>query len=409
MTSGQRSENAGSTRDVEEAWTYYHRTLDAARARLLAHPFADTPHRRAAAHYLISEAAVVGFNMYVGPRQDYPALYFQPIFLNNLYGWGMPNPDFLYRWAFIDGAKTYRIWGRLNDPVFADVQLQDGFWGDPKFSVVSNTEISALPLGPEGSYELTLSPTPQPGVWIKTDPTARRSVIQMRQAVIDWVGDRPMEIHIDELDRPADTPVMYSEADFADRLRRSADFVTHNVDFIYSQNQKLSLAAGEFNVFHGASGNRPNTEGGNPGAEYMHAVYDIGGDDALIIETELPKTKYWGIQVGSVWWQTADYKFHQSNLNAHTAVIDKDGRLRVVLSHVDPGVPNWLDPVDDDRGIINLRWYFTESAPVPKVTHRVKASQARDFLPADTPVVTPAQRRAALAERWEGVERMYGQ
>ncbi len=40
---------------------------------------------------------------------------------------------------------------------------------------------------------------------------------------------------------------------------------------------------------------------------------------------------------------------------------------------------------------------------------RVKASEVRKYLPADTPVVTPEQRRAALAERWQGVERVYGQ
>ncbi|MBV9510312.1 MAG: hypothetical protein JO303_08545, partial [Caulobacteraceae bacterium] len=30
---------------VDAAWAYYHQTLDAARAKVLAHPFADTPLR----------------------------------------------------------------------------------------------------------------------------------------------------------------------------------------------------------------------------------------------------------------------------------------------------------------------------------------------------------------------------
>ncbi|MBV8788220.1 MAG: DUF1214 domain-containing protein [Mycobacterium sp.] len=400
---------AASGSAVDAAWAYYHRTLDAARAKLLAHPFADTPKRRAEALYLISEAAVVGFNMYVGPRQDYPSLYIQPIFLNNMYGWGLPNPDFLYRWAFIDGAKTYRIWGRRNDPTFVDLQLQSGFWGDQTFSVLSNTLIDSLQTGPDGSFEVILSPTPHPGNWIKTDPTAHSSVIQMRQAMIDWAHDRPVDIHIDEVDRPAGAPLMYSPEEYADRLRRAADFVTHNVDFIYRMNERLSPGLQVFNSFRPLTEHPNSDEGGSRFSSHPMAIFDIGKDDALIIETDIPHAKYWGVQLGDVWWQTSDYKFHQSSLNAHTAVIDKDGKLRVVLSHVDPGVPNWLDPADDDRGTIQFRWYYGDAAPIPVVVKRVKASEVRKYLPPDTPVVSPDQRRAALAERWAGVERMYGQ
>jgi len=401
---------AGSSASVDAAWTYYHQTLDAARAKVLTHPFADTPERRAEALFLISETAVVGFDMYVGPRQDYPAFYLQPIFLNNMYGWGLPNPDFLYRWAFVDGAKTYRIWGKRNDPSFVDLQLQDGFWGDPTFGILGNAQLDKLKLGPDGSFEIILSPTEHAGNWIKSDPNAHRSVIQLRQAIIDWAHDKPLEIHIDELDRTGGTPVMYSPDEYADRLRRAANFVMHNADFVLRQNEKLSPGSTVFNTFRSLNAGHPGEEGGNPAADYQDAIFNIGKDDALIIETAIPHAKYWGVQLGDVWWQTSDYKFHQSSLNAHTAVIDKDGKLRVVLSHVDPGVPNWLDPADDDLGVIQFRWYFFDGpTATPVVVKRVKASEVRKYLPPDTPVVTPEQRRAALAERWRGVEQMYGQ
>ncbi|MBV9511388.1 MAG: DUF1214 domain-containing protein [Caulobacteraceae bacterium] len=402
--------SAGSAAAVDAAWAYYDQTLDAARAKLLASPFADTPQRRAQALYLISEAAVVGFNMYLGPRQDYPSMFLQPIFLNNLYGWGLPNPDFLYRWTFIDGAKTYRVWGKRNDPSFVDFQLQDGFWGDPAFKTLSNTSLDSLKLGPDGSYEIILGPTPHPGNWIKTDPNAHHSVINLRQAIIDWAHDRPLEIHIDELDRARGTPIIYSPAEYADRLRRTADFVMHNVNFILHEDEHLSPGSTTFNTFRSLNEGAPGAQGGNPAADYQAAVFDLGKDDALIIETDIPHAKYWGVQLGDVWWQTTDYKYHQSSLNAHTAVIDHDGKLRVVLSHVDPGAPNWLDPADDDRGIIQFRWYFfTGPSATPVMIKRVKASEVRSYLPPDTPVVSPAQRRAALAERWQGVERLYGQ
>jgi hypothetical protein len=63
-------------------------------------------------------------------------------------------------------------------------------------------------------------------------------------------------------------------------------------------------------------------------------------------------------------------------------------------------VPNWLDTAGEPWGIIQMRWNHPSDAPEPQVT-KVPFSEVRGRLPADTPVVTPAERRERLLRRNE--------
>jgi len=105
--------------------------------------------------------------------------------------------------------------------------------------------------------------------------------------------------------------------------------------------------------------------------------------------------------------RTIDYVYHQSSLNNAQGRIDSDGRLRVVVADQDPGVPNWLDQAGARRGIIQLRYYLSESGPVPNAV-KVPFSQVRSVLPADTPEVTAAERAAQLRRRSRAALRRYG-
>jgi hypothetical protein len=94
-------------------------------------------------------------------------------------------------------------------------------------------------------------------------------------------------------------------------------------------------------------------------------------------------------------------------VNGHQVRLDADGKVRLVLSRADPGVPNWLDPVDNPAGLAQWRWYLTGGMPTP-VVHKVPFAELRSHLPADTPVVTPAERQAAIAARRRAVLGRFG-
>ena len=94
----------------------------------------------------------------------------------------------------------------------------------------------------------------------------------------------------------------------------------------------------------------------------------------------------------------------QTSLNGHQLRKDADGLVRVVIAHEDPGVPNWLDTAGHLEGILQYRYVWTRNEPAPRV-RSVPFEELRRVLPHDTPHVTPAERRCAVAGRQAHVAR----
>ena len=134
--------------------------------------------------------------------------------------------------------------------------------------------------------------------------------------------------------------------------------------------------------------------------------WELGPDDALVIEVEPPQGLYWSYSLGNPWWETIDYGSHQSSLNGHQAAVDDDGVLRAVIAHQDPGVANWLDTAGHSAGPIILRCVRTETAPVP-TTRVISFSDVTRSVPATTLRVTPEERRAALSARRLAVSKRF--
>ena len=66
-------------------------------------------------------------------------------------------------------------------------------------------------------------------------------------------------------------------------------------------------------------------------------------------------------------------------------------------------MPNWLDPVGTTYGMLIGRWYAADSLPMPTLTS-VPLADIRRHLPADTPVVSPAERAEQLRTRRLGAQ-----
>jgi hypothetical protein len=125
--------------------------------------------------------------------------------------------------------------------------------------------------------------------------------------------------------------------------------------------------------------------------------WELGPDEALILEVEPPQGVYWSFSLGNPWWETIHYGRHQSSLNAHQAVADADGLVRVVVCERDPGVANWLDTAGFSNGAMILRCVRTTTAPTP-LASVVSFDEITSALPADTTKIS-ADERASILER----------
>jgi hypothetical protein len=392
---------------VEAAWERYQRAQGERRARLLGSEFATDPAIRAQGLYFLHSLDVAAFNLYVAPRQHYPALYVQSFFMPLELSWGTPNPDFLNHNGFIDGRHSYRIYGNKRGIDWATIQVFKGFWGDEQQGTLANIDFDDVPVAADGSFEILLGPNaPAAGdarYWVRIDPQARNMMLAMREVFYDWTRDDPMEVHIEMLDREPDSPIFFDEEELALRIDKSGKWAAACFDLAMLGAKRLR---GERNRFDEALGGRQ--QGGSPLGHWFMMVYDLRPDEALIVDMPEVAARYWGIQLASVWGQTTDYSYHQSSINCTQAQRDADGRVRVVIALQDPGVPNWLDPAGLPLGSAVLRFYKADEVVAPAVT-RVPLSEVRWHLPPETPVVATAQRRAQLDARRAGSLRRYGQ
>lgn len=390
----------------DTAWAEYQQVVDAARSRALASSWASTPQLRAQAMYYISMLQAFGFNLYMAPRHAYPTFLSHTVFTPVEYQWGAPSPDFRYHWTAIDGARSYRIWGRRGNTRWLDIQAQHGWWGDADQRNLANWDVDDFHIDADGGFEAIASADPQPGNWMKLDRDSRNICLLVRDVWDDWAGADGAIIHIECLDRREDDSVLLSEAQIAERLGKIAHMTSYSVDWYQNMSDTVLREAGGVNAFWLPTTSVANV-GGNPRAVYIQMIYDLADDEALIIECDIPDCKYWSLQLADPWFQTTDYRFHASSLNDRQARRDDDGRVRIVLSPRDAGVPNWVDPAGLNRGLAMWRWYLSPSHPVPTTT-TVKLADIRDHLPGGTPRVTPAERADMLALRQAQVARRFG-
>ena len=322
--------------------------------------------------------------------------------MNSALNAAMTNPDFVYGTAAVDGSGVYRISGERGDSLFVLFDIAAGGLGvmEQPGPNCGTVDLDTLELDADGGFELLLSserPQGWSGNWYRLDPAA--TTINVREARYDWAGGRDGRFAIERIDRPL-APRAQDPAAIARRLaalaRYPQRFAGMWTGIVRAQAGKDLWNRFEHDDWAG--------RGGVAGQHYYQGLFRIPPGHALLLETDLPeRVRYWNVQLGDLVWSTIDWMNHQSSLNGGQARIDSDGRFRAVIALDDPGVPNWLDPGGNSEGATMLRWTEASSGPAPGL-RPVPLDDLRAALPADTPMVTPEQRDAALRRRRTGYQ-----
>jgi len=391
---------------LDEAWKKYLEDVEDVRQMFLKEDVIQHhPQTEGAAISLLHQTMALSYNMVMAPRQDYPFFYLQSYLDPHVYLGHLPCPDFVYRVLFLNGARTWRIWGKRNTSHWTDIQVHTGFWGEPGYTCHANYDIDDFAIAADGSYEIVASAEPNEGNWIRLDPGSANNTLLIRQATYDWDNELPSEFNIEPLDDKPASPIVLDNDEVIRRLDLAGRMMKHCVSIWTAPASRRLLRHAERNSFVVRQGD--GGRGASPLAQYAQGIFDITDDEALIIETEVPRAKYWSIHLGNWWWETLDYSHHKSSINGFQAVADSDGRFRAVIARLDPGVPNWLDPIVWNTGLMLIRWYRADSE-LRVATKKVALEDLHRHLPAGTRKVSPVQRMDEVRGRNQGTLRRYG-
>jgi len=308
-----------------------------------------------------------------------------------------PNPDDIYLYSPIRGGLRYRVSGNRGTIKILSFTTQRHMSGmvDDISQIGGHNDLDDqdIVFEPNGDFELIFSverPKGYAGNWAPIAPDATGMMVRFRS--YDWENERDPTLSIECLDPVGPKPRLAPEEIVA-RIREMAKFPARKTRSYYRLQNGVKERVG-FNVFEPV-----RMKGALTKQVYWPACFQFDDGEALIIETELPERRpYWNIQLNDPYFNALEYVYRLSSLNGHTARISSDGKFRAVISLVDPGVPNWLDPTGYKEGGIYGRWYDCDSSPTPAIK-RVPLARLREHLPTDTPMVTTAERAEELRRR----------
>ena len=219
------------------------------------------------------------------------------------------------------------------------------------------------------------------------------TTVSLREYYVDWRPEEPAVFTIECVDAVATPPRLQPEA-VAAKLEHALEQVESSM-LGWNQYMKEHRASGKDNEFAA----RQTLAKGLSDARYAFLFWDLAPDQAIVIETDVPRARYWGLQLATLgWFEQVDPVHRITSINQHQAVPNSDGRIRVVLAHEDPGVPNWLDTAEHRNGLLTYRWFWPKSDPTP-TTRVVPFAELAAALPTDTRRVDPAARRAEIDAR----------
>ena len=270
--------------------------------------------------------------------------------------WMDNGRDSLYSIAAVDGDHRYRITGRRGDECYLSLTLYAGDPGHPQ-RVVTNVNHRDLAVGHGDEYALELDP-PEDACYV-----IRRQYLH--QPLTEIPGTTGIEV-VAGTDGSASGPHPPGATE-AQRWQAATGFLTAMTRRPASGGSPPPWVSTTANEMGDPSRWDPSHGGGRgtPDQVYAMGPYDLGQDEALVMDVRFPECAYASVALWNRFSQTVDARFHRSTVNHREAVPSPDGNVRIVVAHGDPGTPNWLDAGGRKRGSVFWRFLLAEHPPPP--------------------------------------------
>jgi len=388
---------------LQSAWTEFCARLQSAGEQVFKDANPASGMHRVDAYRFLTQNLGQAFDLALETRDTrYPALH---TFSGPTRKLGGDCADFTYQQAWIDGRSTYRLIGTRGTARFFNVTVQgprtsgpgvlhEPFGDAPEANLLGNQIHSDA-----GEFELYIGGPARGPNWLPTTAGSRKLFI--RQGFDRW-DEVPAQLRIERVDMASPKPLP-TPADMIEAIRWAGDFVTGLMsdwpEFPFTHG---GVDAEHPNVFPHVGATGDDTKRGRAAA---NMYWELADDEAMIIEFDA-HDGLWMLTNMGVFFNSMDYLYRPVSYTPSRTKVDRDGRIRLVMAHRDPGVHNWLDTQGFERGHLTYR-HMLEGEPAALDTRVVRDDQILAALPADTAMVTAAERTAALWERFRGIRRRY--
>jgi len=373
--------------DELDAWADACNRLAAVGQRIGDHDFPEDESDRAdgVAHVVEQMLCWMGWSVFhADPRR--PAFQRQNDLITQ---WGGPNADNVYRHARVAPGRRYRIRGRMHSCEEFILAVRAGFMHLPTWGTLLEVTASDLGIVEGDEFDFVVGddgqvPLPEGAL-----------TVSIREYYFDWREAEPATFTIECLDDDGGPPVRRTAAATAAQLAEGVDGVVHSVEY-WNDYMRDKRGEGVPNTFAPAFA----LDKGLDAARYAFCFWDLGPEEALVVEVPRPPARYWTFQLYEMaWFELVDIGDRLSSLNHVQAQVDDDDQIRLVLSHTDPGVANWLDASGRRNGLLTFRAFWTTSeVPTPR-TQVVPVTEVREELPEETALSDPASRATLMAAR----------
>ncbi len=323
--------------------------------------------------------------------------------------------DFTYRQAWIDGYSVYRVIGNTGTARFLNFTVQgprpetqpgtgwpslhEPFGDVPE----ANLFKQQLETAADGSFELYLGGEKRGANWLPTTPGTRKLFI--RQGFDSW-DETPARLSIERMGMEAPPPLP-TPARMREAMAWAGNFLTGMMrdwpdhPYQYSGGIVDPTCLNQFPPERFAN----SADDVKRGRLAAHMCWTLAPDEALIIEFDV-HDGFWMASLGGAFMNSMDYRYRPVSYTPSRACVDSDGKVRLILCHVDPGYHNWLDTQGFERGNLTYRNLLGTALTTfnTRLVNRLALAQA---LPADTVKVTRAQRIQQMHIRFDSIRRRY--
>jgi hypothetical protein len=208
------------------------------------------------------------------------------------------------------------------------------------------------------SFEVTLSPDDS-GNGDRLTLPAGASSVWVRQFHHDVAADALGWCSIEALE-PADPPLPIRPDQFSRHLRRLGRGM-RSLPTVFERSVQVDLERpNEVRHWSEMVGGAAFTE---PGIHYLRGAWQLGPDEALVVDGTPPPCRYWSALLYSRFLNSLDHRSRPVSCTDGTARL-VDGRYRLVLAGRDPQTAgNWLDTEGRRFGIFAFRFLQPEHEP----------------------------------------------